>query len=262
MASPTREAWARRHRELPPLEAIGHSGVGEPFNALAYRLRRAVFLSTLRPVVAGRRLGTVLDVGSGTGFYLDLWRELGAERVVASDFVPRVVEALRGRPGVEALEFDIGGPPHALPERRFDAVSAMAVLFHVLDDRSYHQAFRNLGSLVAPGGLLVFSENFLRNAERTTLPRQVDRSERLIEALLRENGFEPLVRQRMFVLLDEPQNAGRARRAAWVRLKRAMRRHPWLGSVVGTALYPLERALVALPGPGSSTDLMVCRKND
>lgn len=45
---------------------------------------------------AGIDLSTrdILDIGSGTGFYVDLWKRLGARSITGSDFAPFAVRAL------------------------------------------------------------------------------------------------------------------------------------------------------------------------
>ncbi len=51
----------------------------------------------------------------------------------------------------------------------------MDVLFHIVDDEGYARAIRNLAALLAPGGLLVLTENFLhRDTGRAR--HEVDRS--------------------------------------------------------------------------------------
>ena len=256
------EHWQSAHVEVGGLAGVGCRSFGEPFNRWLYRLRRAVFMRRVAPLVEVRPDLAVLDVGSGTGFYLDLWRELGVRDLTGYDLAPAAVERLRARyPDVEVRRADIGAED-GLPARRFGVVSVFDVLFHILDDDRYAQAFRNLGALVEPGGLLVFTENFLKgDRSNAPTPSQVDRTEAEIAALLAENGFEPLLRQRMFVLMNEAQNAADPLRPLWWRgFRRASRHRPWVGAVAGPLLYPLERALVALPGKGSSSDLMVCRK--
>src|ERR1043166_8271428 len=110
---------------------------------------------------AGRE---VLDVGSGTGFYVDRWLRLGA-RVTGLDLTEiAVAELSRAFPAARFLRADIGASLDGVPLAPgwFDAVSAFDVLFHIVDDAQYARAFENIPSLLRPGGWFLGPENFLR----------------------------------------------------------------------------------------------------
>ena len=254
--------WDRRHAELPAYVAVGCDGVGGPFNAWMYRVRRRVFRRVVRPLLPDPGAAAVLDVGSGFGFYVERWRELGVCDVTASDAAPAALAQLRRRhPDVPAVALDVTVPSRDLAGRTFDAISAFDVLFHIVDDAAYGRAIAHLASLLRPGGLLVLSENFRRDVAQSVSPTQVDRTEEEIVGRLRAAGLEPVARHPMFWLMNEPQNAPSALHALWWRgLSGALRARPALGAVAGPILYPLELALVRRSAPGPSTDLMVCRR--
>jgi hypothetical protein len=89
-----------------------------------------------------------LNSGSGTGFYLDRWQELGFPNVHASHVSEVAVQRLRERyPSCESPS-------------------------------STSRAFANLASLVKPDGLLVFSENFLHHRNPGRPYRLIVRSPR------------------------------------------------------------------------------------
>jgi SAM-dependent methyltransferase len=256
-----KDYWESLHRKSYGLQSVGYLEVGTPFNEWMYRLRRRVFRQTVPPFIPARDNLEILDVGSGTGFYLDRWRELGFRSVHASDVSEVAVQRLRERyPTCEVVQLDIGDESAATLGRRFDVVSIMDVLFHITSDRRYERAFTNLASLVKPNGLLVFSENFVhqRNPREA---QQVNRSLAEIEFLLRKVGFEPLARRPMFVLMNYPvDSTSRVHRLCWRALVLAMVTWNRLGAVLGAVLYPLELALVARLKEGPSTELMLCRK--
>ncbi len=84
----------------------------------------------------------MLDVGSGTGFYVGLWREAGAASIRGSDVSPTAVARLRTRafPAIRIDRFDLSGAAEDLPDGPFDLVSAFDVLFHLIDDAAYGRA--------------------------------------------------------------------------------------------------------------------------
>ena len=54
----------------------------------------------------------------------------------------------------------------------------MDVLFHIVDDEGYARAIRNLAALLAPGGLLVLTENFLTGTPAAPGTRSIGASRR------------------------------------------------------------------------------------
>src|SRR5258706_11083869 len=77
--------WTKRLEKDFSLAGVGHAGVGLAFNRWAYRIRRAVLLRTLRSDKVPVNGARILELGFGTGFYLDLWRELKAAHVTGID---------------------------------------------------------------------------------------------------------------------------------------------------------------------------------
>jgi SAM-dependent methyltransferase len=261
MAVDETQYWEHQHRTDDSLDAVGWTGLGKAFNGWMYAVRRRVVRRILPAHVAVDRNTRVLDVGSGTGFYLDLWRELGAGRIEGSDLTENATRRLRAaRPGVPIHRFDLGGDPEARPDGPFDAVSAMDMLFHITDDDAYARAIANLAALVPPGGHVVLTENLL-DGRRVAGPIQVSRSEQEILGLLRAHGLEPVARAPMFVLLNGPVDSRNALlRGWWDLLTRVVSFREALGMVAGAILFPIELVAVRLARRGPSTKLLVCRR--
>lgn len=245
------------------LAGVGYRGLGEPFNRWMYRVRRRVLLRALRPLVGSLPSRSVLDIGSGTGFYIDRWRELGAQSITGVDITETVVARLRARyPQHRFQRADIGGEAELLPPGPFGAISALDVLFHIVDDERYRRAFANIANLLEPGGLFVFSENFLQGAEPVRVPDQTSRPRAVIEKIVADAGFEVLSRRPMFVLMNEPvDSSSRLHKRFWWRLVGHLSsRGDWFSWIAGATLYPFELAALTTVREGPSTELMVCRK--
>lgn len=251
--------WEELHEHHPGLPAVGFQGLGEPFNAWMYRARAAHWRAVVGPYAHANATAHVLDIGSGTGFYLHRWRDVGVDHVTLSDLSKLAVCHLHRRfPLTPVIHVDIGGPTHKLPEQRYDAISACDVLFHIVDDGRYAQAFRNIATLLEPGGLFVFTENFPTSTRRGI--EQVSRSRALIEDQLVGAGFQILERRSIFFFLNYPIDSVGARETAFRVMAALIRRNQWLGHLFGACLYPVDRALQRLALHGPSTDLMVCAK--
>jgi hypothetical protein len=185
--------------------------------------------------------------------------ELGA-RPTASDLTAVAVDQLRRRhSGLEVVKMDVTAERCAVRDRSFDFVSAMDVLFHILDDSAYRRAIGNLRALVTPGGYLILTENRVRRAEQRG-DRQVSRTAETIDRLLGEAGFTVVSRRPMFVLMNTPLNSGsRVLRLWWQLIMTLATRWPRLGGILGALVYPVERVLLRFVSEGPSTELLVCR---
>ena len=92
--------WESRLREHYSLAGVGYLRLGRRFNEWMYRIRGEVFDRVVGAVGSGEQGAgsgwsgkSVLDVGAGTGFYVDRWRRLGA-RVTGLDLTDVAVDEL------------------------------------------------------------------------------------------------------------------------------------------------------------------------
>jgi SAM-dependent methyltransferase len=253
-----KQYWERRLEPFD-LSAVGYLGLGLGYNRWMYRVRHRVFQHLVRSIDDGWEERQVLDVGSGTGFYVSEWLKAGVS-VTGSDLTRISVEGLRKAfPALTFVEWDVTDAPPFEPSS-FDAVSAFDVLFHIVDEARYRAAFANVANLLKDGGYFLLAEPFLHR-ETVRVRHQVSRPLEAIEALLDETGFDIVTRRPMFVLMNPPiDSANRALRGYWRLLEGLLTRAPALGGIVGAILYPAELALISLRTESPTTEVMVCRK--
>jgi 2-polyprenyl-3-methyl-5-hydroxy-6-metoxy-1,4-benzoquinol methylase len=256
-----RAYWEQRLRAEFSLDGVGYAGLGRSFNEQMYRVRRHVFLRLARPLVAATPGASVLDAGSGTGFYVERWQELGVARITGSDVTETAVAELsRRHPEHAFVEMDVTADRLPLQPESFDLVSAIDMLFHILDEDAHARAIANLARLTRPGGHVILSENLYRTAPPPAA-HQVGRDERTILRRLADAGLQLERRAPMFVLLNRPVRSGsRLHAAAWARLAATAKRRPGLGAGVARSLYPVETLLVDRVKDAPSTEFLVCRR--
>lgn len=251
--------WEERLRCFD-LSSVGYAGLGLHYNRWLYRVRASVFRRSLRSVTLNLGSARVLDVGSGTGFYIDEWRRAGAGSVVGSDLTHEATRQLGERfPDLEIVQLDISAEP-PFPPDSFDAASAFDVLFHIVEEDRYRSAIANIATLLRDGGYFFFSENFVHRPSSQHV-HMVSRSLNQIEELLDRNGLEVVSRRPIFVLMNSPIDSDSfVLQGWWNLLSRVVSRHELLGAAVGAVLFPLELALVSVIREGPSAEMMVCRK--
>lgn len=255
--------WEDRLTQDMSLRGVGDIRLGHAYNQWLYRVRRSIFRRSIATLPIPFAEADVLDIGAGTGFYIERWHECGARAITGVDITQSVVDALAGRyPNLTVYRLDIGDADTApLPPGHFAAISAFDVLYHIVDDEQYVRALRNIHRLLKPGGYFIFSDNFVHtDAVRTT--HQVSRPLRQIEGLLAETGFEIVDRFPMFVLMANPvDSTSRLARWYWKALRAFIRLHEATGFLAGMALYLPELLRVRTLRESPTTEIMICRRS-
>lgn len=249
---------------------VGQAGVGVAFNRARYRAERRV---ARKLVAAGSRgsgrVSSVLDVGSGTGIWIDFWGKLGVSRVVGLDLTEVAVTRLAERfPQAQFVQANIAElDPEQLGE--FDAISAMSVLLHITDDTAYQRALANLGRLLRPGGLLLLVEPLVVHRwwgpehapAWNSKPRRLDD----LEAMLASAGLEIAEIRPVTWLLSNPIDARTSRRFHALQfywegiIRRFVGRREGVGRVVAPLLYGLDSILVRFSRSGPSMKCILVR---
>ena len=96
--------------------------------------------------------GALLDVGCGSGTYLDLMRALGWERVVGVDLGSAAIATAREALGIEAYAGELRDV--GFPEATFDAITLSHTLEHVADPVALLAEVRRV---TKPGGRIVIA---------------------------------------------------------------------------------------------------------
>lgn len=254
--------WETRLRKNFSAVGVGNQRMGKQYNEWLYRIRKYIFPKLIRKNNLDVRDKTVLDVGSGTGFYIDRWKELQAAAITGMDITQIAVEKLTQKyPDIPFIRADIGGelvPP--LAGQQFDIISCIDVLYHIMDDEHYARAIRNIYSLLKPGGVLLFSENFLHHTKARG-PSQTNRSLREIETLVTEAGFQIQGRYPMFIIMAYPVDTrSRFWKLLWLAIFGIGTINEVFGFIFGAILFPIEVLLLALFKESPTSEMMVCKK--
>jgi SAM-dependent methyltransferase len=255
--------WENRLKRNYGLDGTGFIGLGLNYNKWMYKMRRQVFVRQLRKVGVDYSGANILDVGSGTGFYVQIWKQLGCKELTGIDITFTAIENLQNRyPEYHFIKADIGNLDvrSELFKVRYDIISAIDVLFHIVDDEQYVRAFKNMYNLLQKGGTLLFSENFLhRSSIRSSF--QTSRSLEEIERILSKTGFKIARRSPFFVLMNAPVDTNNnILRAHWRVTTIVVKKSEKVGFLAGAFMYPIESLLVSLLPQGPSTELMICTK--
>ena len=264
--------WSRLVDGEATLRSVAYPALAESFNMCLYSAMRTATISALR--ASGRKdlVGAgVLDIGSGTGVWTALWRELGARRVVGLDLSPAAVARLRElQPGVEFHQGDISeaAPDH---DNSFDLVSAMSVLLHITDDSRFERAIANLAHLLSPrGAALIMDPVVMHEWWGPPFDETSNSKARKLDVwteVLGRHGLEVTTVIPVTFLLANPvdtkhRTTFRVLSWYWTSLMLGVGRRERVGSFVGDALYWVDKLLLRVATGGPSTKMLVVRKID
>lgn len=119
---------------------------------MAYRRRVQTIFEWLDPQDGD----TILDAGTGRGFYLKFIREVSGAKLAGleleHEYIQKAKHALDGLPDVTLVNGSLYQPP--FPDEAFDKILLSEVLEHVPDDVA---ALRSLSRVLKPGGLIAIT---------------------------------------------------------------------------------------------------------
>jgi SAM-dependent methyltransferase len=152
--------WRSRLGAQPDLGGTGTIGAPLAWQRWLYRGKRRAYLKLLRRAGLDLPGKSVLDLGCGTGYFEDVWERLGAGAVSGIDVVPEAIERLRdAHPGRRYLCANLSvGEPDLSIFGRPDLITAIDVLYHIVDDDALIKALRRLTALLPKGGLFLFTD--------------------------------------------------------------------------------------------------------
>lgn len=256
------EYWQRRLQADWSLRGVGQRRLGASFNDYAYRRRGERFEKLVGEFVPDVTSARVLDVGSGTGFYLDHWQRVGAKQVAGLDLTEAAVANLRQNfPDLDVHLGDISKGTGELSASSFDAISAFDVLFHIVDDELFAAALKTIAELLRPGGIFLWSDFFV-HGPKTTEGHITFRNLAEVQRLLEASGFQVLGRRPMFFTMAEPRDtSGSALLLAWKAIMGVATLSDALARSVARATYHLDGWLdTRCPVESVSMEYMVCAK--
>lgn len=158
--------WRDRLATQPGLRGTGTSFLPDAWQHWLYRSKERAYaklFSRNGVTVAG---SSILDFGCGTGYFEDLWDRAGATAIAGIDIVPEAVAALSAaHPRRRYVCADLARDAEALEALpAYDIVTAIDVLYHVLDDSELEAILSRLVAKVRPGGFFVFSDALVSSA--------------------------------------------------------------------------------------------------
>lgn len=154
-----REYWEGRLRGNFSLSATGHSGFSLGYNRYMYKLKAKKLAQALLRYNINVEGARVLDIGCGTGFFVEYYLNKGAGAVAGLDITDVSVELLsRKFPDCRFYSLDISKSRYPSADK-FDIINVFDVLYHIVDDGYFRSAIKNMALCARPGAWLFITDS-------------------------------------------------------------------------------------------------------
>lgn len=257
-----KEYWEKRLKQKYTLQGVGFTKLGWYYNFWLYKIRKAVFFKQIKPLIHKKHYSSVLDIGSGTGFYIPLWQSLNIKKITASDITDYAVAKIKEKyPFADSIPLDVGVQINStMKKKRYTIISAFDILFHIVDNAKYEKAIKNIHQLLETNGLFIFTENLVEG-DPDNKTHYISRNFEYIEKLLQKTGFKIIKKQPVFIIMNNPIAMKNSFiKFIWKLFMLPIYLIPFLGAISGAMLYPIELLLLQIVKKGYSTQLVICEK--
>lgn len=260
------EYWETRLSEEFSLIGAGYIGFGRQYNKWMYKARRRCLDRMLRRHPVHLEKSDILDIGCGTGFYIDYWRNRGVRSITGIDITQKSIAAMQDKfPDYKFIKADICDVA-VEAGKKFDIITAFDVLLHIVDESKFETAIANIKKLAKSGSLIFITDLFLKYYMP---PRghEYDRTFIRYKRCLEAYGFQILDKIPVFILMDFPidikfELARKLLNILWANAMSLVRKKETSENIVGCTLYLFDGILSRLIKDGPTLEMLICRLAD
>lgn len=193
--------WDKRLQANFNLRGVGHISFSEFYNKWLYRKKKyTIELFFKNKILCGKN---VLDIGCGTGFFVDWYLKRGAN-VAGIDIVESSIMNLSQRFKDVRLEVaDITSDDYISPGR-FDIINMWDVIYHIVDEKLFIQALRNIASSCNYGAILLFTDCLGASTDFLSAPHVKFRCLNTYQKMLSSLGFQLIKILPLYKFLNIP----------------------------------------------------------
>lgn len=270
-----REYWDDRLTKDFSLGGVGFLGLGIAFNEWLYKAR----LRALNKLLHKHRIDPygmrILDIGIGTGFYINFWERLGVKHITGLDITRKSISELTVKyPQYTFIRRDIS--EELSIKHKFDIIIAFDVFFHIVEEHEFEKAISNIKSISHTKTFILISDNFLKEYRPKAFHKN-DRTMSRYKKVLVDNGFYITDIQPIFYFSNAPVDLAAIKskafqlllKASWSLVRKVLSytSHKKLnkiggksvGFILGWLLYHIDGLCLRYVKKGVSTKLLLAR---
>lgn len=267
------EYWESRLNKDFSLGGVGHLGFSLEYNIWLYKARLCVLRKILKKRNIDPRGKRLLDIGVGTGFYINFWEGLGIKDVTGIDITAKSVKELKKKyPTHKFIKADICDKKIPINDK-FDIIIAFDVLFHIVREDKFGQAIKNIKKLCHIDTTILIMDNFLKEY-KPARGHENDRTLKYYKKILGSNSMEIKDIKPIFYFMNTPIDIERINNKL---IKTLLKWMWWInGKIIGGSkrigrlgkgisyfwaflLYCLDRIILRYTSIGPGTKLLLAK---
>lgn len=250
--------WNERLKKQYDLNGVGDITLGLSYNKWSYKVTRNVLNRLLKKHLHNFKNPELLDIGSGTGFIVEILSQFSGN-VTGVDITSVAVAELKRRfHSLQFYETDISTDVLPIAESSVACCTAASVLYHIVHDEGLEKALKEIHRVLKPGGIFIFSDYFLHN-KNFAIIHQKCRTLTEYEALLKKTGFEIYNRVPNYVLMNDPLDAtGKFYPRVW-KLFNLLSARAFFRTILWPLVYPFEMILTSVLKESPTQEFMICK---
>jgi len=192
------EYWRNRFEEEFSLRTVGNLSLGFWYNRWLYKARIRALKNLLKEEKLDVKGKSVLEIGVGSGYYIDFWKSEGISSLAGLDITEKSVSTLKTKyPEYHFQQTDIAGNIDL--DRKMDLITCMDVLYHLVDDNAFDRAISNIKDLSDKNAYIIISDFFLTNPTKPAF-HEYHRTLGRYEETLSRNDFRLIRLEPIFYL--------------------------------------------------------------
>ncbi len=250
--------WDDRLSQHYDLIGVGDISLTMNYNKWSYKVTKHRMKSVFTKYVPEKH-GSVLDIGSGTGFVIDIWQGFN-KKINGIDISETAVKKLSKKyPAHSFYEVDAGRNELPFDDGSLQAVSASSVLYHLVEDEALDKLLKSVHRVLEPGACFIFSDNFI-HSKKLMASHQKCRTLEDYERILHKNGFEITDRVANYVFFNDPVDAkSKFYPRIWSLITRLSKKWKWFDTIIWPCLYPVELLLTTIMKESPAQEIMICK---
>ncbi|MEE9554515.1 MAG: class I SAM-dependent methyltransferase [candidate division Zixibacteria bacterium] len=251
----TARYWESRLTEKFDLTGVGFRRKSVAYNKWVYRVRTELLDGLFRENKWSVENKSILDIGSGTGYFIDYWQTRKAGDITGLDIAEISINRLKDTfPEVKFYLADLSNPELEL-DGGYNYVTIFDVLFHIIDDIKFERVAVNLARFCKPGCKIFITDTFGK-ITFAGVQHCRNRSLEIYKNVFSSQGFKLVKMRPLFFTLLPPSGVRNpvirwAGILAWEALT-FVTRWNFFGNILGRILYGIDSVLRKIfnKGPG------------
>ena len=253
--------WEKRLSKDFSLKGVGCAGLSYNYNKWESKAAKDSVDKLLKGNLRGKK---ILDIGCGIGYYIGYYLSKGATDISGLDITEKSITSLKKKyPHLNFFNADISKKIHL--NRKYDIITAIAVLYHVVDRNKFENSVRNIRKLAKKGSLIIIQDGFLKKYQPPKAGTHCYfRDYEYYKKILEKNGIEIIKKVPTFYLLNPPFDINNSlmRKIAltlWNVAMSIFAKNELTGNIAGFVMYYLDKAILSMVKDSVALETIACR---